>query len=162
MMGFMRLFILVALATTLLVPHAGAQVSGIKNVYVLPMSGGLDQYLALRLTAGGVLQVVTDPQKADVVLTDRIGGHFEQTFEDLFAPKPTEKDKDKTDANTEFARPGMQPLSTSRGAIFLIDRATRNVVWSTFEKSKNSTAAELNRSAERIVDRLAKSQKGKQ
>jgi hypothetical protein len=162
MMGFMRLFILIAMVASLLAPQAGAQVAGIKNVYVMPMSGGLDQYLALRLTESAVLQVVTDPQKADAVLTDRIGGHFEQTFQDLFAAKPSEKDKDKADANTEFARPGMQPLSTSRGAIFLIDRATRNVIWSTFEKSKNSTAAELNRSAERIVDRLAKSQKGKQ
>jgi hypothetical protein len=157
----MRLFLMAALAATLLVPGASAQVSGIKNVYLMPMSGGLDQFLALRLTEGAVLQVVTDPQKADAVLTDRIGGHFEQTFQDLFASKTPAQDKDKQSTN-DFAHPGMQPLRNARGAIFLVARATGDVVWSTFEPSKNSTPAELNRSAERIVGRLAKSQKGKQ
>jgi len=156
----MRLIFITALTASLLVPHAHAQVSGIKNVYVLPMSGGLDQFLALRLAAGGVLQVVTDPQKADVILTDRIGGHFEQTYQEMFAPKPTEKDK--KDGNAEFAHPGMQPLRSARGAVFLIDRSTRNVLWSTFELSKNSTPEEMNRTAGKIVDQLAKSQKGKQ
>ena len=159
----MRLFVIAALAAPLLIP-VSAQVSGIKNVYVMPMSGGLDQYLALKLTEGAVLQVVTDPQKADAVLTDRIGGHFEQTFHDLFGSKTSEKDKsakDKQDTD-DFAHPGMQPLTSGRGAIFLVDRATRNVVWSTFELPKNSTPEELSRSAQRIADKLAKPQKGKQ
>ena len=152
-----------ALAASLLAPHAGAQTPGFKNVYVLPMSGGLDQYLALRLTETGVLQVVTDPQKAEVVLTDRIGGHFEETLDSLFAPKEPVKLSDGKDkpVTTEFGHATMQPLSTGRGAIFLVDRTSRNVVWSTYEKPRNSTPAELNHSAQTIVDRLAKSQKGK-
>lgn len=158
----MRLSFITALAASLLIP-ASAQVAGIKNVYVMPMSGGLDQYLALRITEGAVLQVVTDPQKADAVLTDRIGGHFEETFQDLFAkaPEPSKTpEKGKQDAPVaEFAHQGMQPLTTGRGAIFLVDRATRNVVWSTYELPKNSTPEELNRSAQRIADRLAKPQK---
>jgi hypothetical protein len=159
----MRLFILAAVSVSLLVAPASAQTAGIKNIYVMPMSGGLDQYLALRITESGAFQVVTDPHKADAVLTDRIGGHFEQTFHDLFAPKATEPTKasDKTGTDTEFAHPGMQPLSSGRGAIFMVDRANGNVVWSTFELPKNSTPDELIHSAERIADRLAKSQKGK-
>jgi hypothetical protein len=163
----MRLYFMTALAASLLIP-VSAQISGIKNVYVMPMSGGLDQYLALRITEGAVLQVVTDPQKADAVLTDRIGGHFEETFQDLFASRTPESsktsEKGKPDAPVvEFAHPGMQPLTTGRGAIFLVDRATRNVLWSTYELPKNSTPEELNRSAQRIADRLSKPQKkGKQ
>jgi len=41
------------------------------------MRGGLDQYLANRLTNGGVFRVVTDPKLADAVLTDHMGTEFE-------------------------------------------------------------------------------------
>ena len=58
----------------LLASVAGAAgLDDIKTVYLLPMTNGFDQYLAIRLTTGVVLQVVTDPEKADAILTDRIG-----------------------------------------------------------------------------------------
>lgn len=152
----MKSLLMAALAALLWIPPAPAQVPAGKTVYLLPMAGGLDQYLALRLTSAGVLQVATDPQKADVILTDRIGSHFAETLTELYGPSP-EKDKSSAD----FARPGMQPLSRSRGVIFLVDRGTGNVVWSTFEQTRNSTPDELNHAAERIVERLAKAQKGK-
>ena len=50
----------------------------VKTVYLLPMANGLDQYLASRLTSESVFQVVTDPKKADAVLTDHVGEGFEQ------------------------------------------------------------------------------------
>ena len=55
--------------------HA-ADLAQVRNVYILTMGGGLDLHIANRLTDGHVLQVVTDPQKADAVLTDRLGPRF--------------------------------------------------------------------------------------
>ena len=63
---------------------AHAQVFGVKTVYLLPMAGGLDQYLALQLTSGGVLQVVTDPKKADAIFTDGIGARLEDSLSELY------------------------------------------------------------------------------
>ncbi len=64
MMANMKCLVAV-LAALLSIPAVNAEVAGVKTVYVLPMTGGLDQYLAFRLTSEGVLQVVTDPAKAD-------------------------------------------------------------------------------------------------
>jgi hypothetical protein len=141
------------------IPAATAQVSGVKTVYVLPMAGGLDQYLALRLTSQGVLQVVTDPKKADAIFTDGIGARFEESFASLFESQ--NKDKGEKLGQVEFAHPAMRPLSGNRGVIFLVDRNTRDVVWSTFERPKSSQAEDLNHAAARIVDRLAKVHKAK-
>ena len=44
-----------------------ADLASVKNVYVLKMARGLDQYLANRLTADHVFQIVTDPKLADAV-----------------------------------------------------------------------------------------------
>jgi len=139
---------------------AQAQVLGVKTVYLLPMAGGLDQYLALQLTSRGVLQVVTDPKKADAILTDAIGARLEESFNQLYgAPVDKDKsDKDKTDVS-DSARPNMRPLSSSRGLVFLVNRNTRDVLWSTFERPKNAEPGELKHVAAKIVERLAKDRK---
>jgi hypothetical protein len=127
------------------------------------MASGLDQYLALRLTSEGVLQVVTDPKKADAILTDGIGARLEQSLTELYGA-PVDKDKDKAekkDDNAEFAHPPMQPLTRSRGIVFLVNRTSRDVLWSTFERPKNNQPEELKHAAEKIVERLAKAPKPK-
>ena len=60
----------------------------VKRVYLLPMSGGLDQYLANRLTKVGRFEVVTDPANADAVFTDRLGPAFEDKWNELYPPPP--------------------------------------------------------------------------
>ena len=55
----------------------------------------------------------------------------------------------------------MRPLSGSRGVVFLVDRTSRDVLWSTFERPKNTRPEELKHAAEKIVDRLAKAPKAK-
>ncbi len=160
MMAYMKCLLLAALAALPFIPSARAEVGGLKTVYVLPMSGGLDQYLAFRLTAEGVLQVVTDPAKADAILTEGIGGRFDESFSELFKP-PVDKDQADKSGTTEFSHPAMRPLSGSRGIIFLVNRATRDVVWSTFERPKGNQPDDMNHAAEKIVDRLAKTQKSK-
>jgi hypothetical protein len=77
---------------------AAADLSGVRNVYVMPMARGLDQYLAGRLTSHGVFQVVTDPKLADAVLTDRVGDVLSSQLEALFpTPKPETEDEDETE-----------------------------------------------------------------
>ena len=68
----------------------GADLAGVRTVYVLPMSRGMDQYLANRLANERLFTVVTDPKLADAVLTDHIGESFESQMEALFPPPPAE------------------------------------------------------------------------
>lgn len=144
----MKLLLVAAAAALAL---AAGDVKEIKTVYLLPMANGLDQYIATRLTTDGVMQVVTDPQKADAVLTDKIGKSFEQRLDELYG-KAT-----KTDEST----PGMQPVSRGHGSIFLVDRNSRDVVWSTYQSMSGSMPNELNRMAEKITRQLEKDRKGK-
>jgi hypothetical protein len=160
-MGCMKCISTAVLLALFSIPAANAQVSAVKTVYVLPMAGGLDQYLALRLTSTGVVQVVTDPKKADAILTDGIGARLEENLANLFPPPAKDKDAKDDKLGVEFAHPTMQPLAGSRGVIFLVDRNTRDVLWSTFEKPRNSQPDELNHVAAKIVDRFAKAHKVK-
>ena len=136
-----------------------------KTVYLLPMSGGLDQYLALQLTSAGVLQVVTDPKKADAIFTDAIGARLEDSLNELYGA-PVDKDADKDKGQVRQGRSPtmspspMRPLSTSRGVVFLVNRTSRDVLWSTYERPKNTDPDELKHVAEKIVERLAKANKG--
>jgi hypothetical protein len=159
----MKHFLLAATALLMSTGLSAAGLDDIKTVYLLPMSSGLDQYLAQQLTAGAILQVVTDPQKADAVLTDHLGETFEQNLADLYETKP--KAGDKTAEATEdkgatFARSGMQG-KRGRGTIFLVNRRTREVLWSVYELPKDSRPSGLRHSAGRISEQLAKAIKGK-
>jgi hypothetical protein len=144
-----------------------ADLSAVKTVYLLPMSGGLDQYLAVRLAASGAFWVSTDPALADAVFTDRIGSNFEKTLEDLNTPKTptTSSSKISQDGTGEdhdaFAKPTMQPLSRGKGSLFLVDRKTHVVLWSMFAKPKSSQAQDMNALAGQIVAEIGKSRKPK-
>ena len=77
-------------------------------------------------------------------------------------------DKDKSDKGQvrqgrflDYAQPAMRPLSSSRGVVFLVNRTSRDVLWSTFERPKNTQPEELKHVAEKIVERLAKANKAK-
>jgi hypothetical protein len=161
----MKHFLLAAAALTMSVGLSAAGLGDVKTVYLLPMSNGLDQYLAQQLTAEAVLQVVTNPQKADAVLTDHLGESFEQSLADLYQTKPQAVDKDKADDAAEDKgalppRSGMQG-KRGRGTIFLVNRRTHDVLWSVYELPKDNRPAGLRRSAGRISDQLAKSVRGK-
>ncbi|HLH41207.1 MAG TPA: hypothetical protein VKX39_18805 [Bryobacteraceae bacterium] len=149
------------LLPALMIAALGAQAAGIgevKTVYLLPMSSSLDQYLATHLTSGNVLQVVTDPKKADAILCDRIGATLDDKLNELYGKANPEPDsKDLVDAS----RPVVQSISHARGTIFLIDRKTRNVLWSVYDPPKSTSPGDLNRAAGKITARLAKDLKGK-
>ncbi len=71
-----------------------------KTVYVLSMPRGMDQYLANRLTNSHILQVVTDPKKADAFFTDRIGDAFQAQMDVIFPPPEPANDKAEADEKT--------------------------------------------------------------
>jgi hypothetical protein len=144
----------------------------VHTVYLLSMSNSMDQYLANRLTTDGVLQVVTDPNLADAVLTDRLGIAFEERLKQLYPPPvpPTpevvkDKDKDtepkknslsdalKSDDTVQRTIMGSRP---ARGNFFLVDRRTKQVVWSIYSPGKDTSAHQLSNTAARVVDHLKK------
>jgi hypothetical protein len=154
---------------------AAAELTLGRTVYLMPMGHGLDQFLANRLTRMHVLQVVTDPAKADTILTDQVGASLEDRLKDLYPPPepevkeaPKEAAKDKPDTSAPHGRPsllaetvnkadkpgGMGVSGRSRGTVFLVDVKSREVLWSAFEKPKSSSPQELDHAAERVVKRL--------
>ena len=141
--------------------------STVQNVYILPMSGGLDQYLAKSLTQHRQYQVVADPKAADAIFTDRIGEPFEKKLLELYPPPPPpertkeEKDKDKDkekdkDALSVKEEPlvRMGGFSRNRGNIFLVERASKKVLWSLYKRPKSTLPDDMNRIAESIVASL--------
>jgi hypothetical protein len=81
---------------------------GVKTVYILPKRSGFDQYLANELTSRGVIRVVTDPHRADAVLTDHLGQSFQERMDDLFPPPPKPKAKPSAkvpDIKPDIAKP---------------------------------------------------------
>lgn len=145
---------LLAIAAFASLAFAGVnpQLAAVHTIYILPMAGGMDQFLASRLTARGVFEVVADPKKADAVLTDHIGQAFERQMTDLYSPPPKTSDSDKVGFT-----PPPPPLSTfghGRGSFFLVDRKTRSVLWSVYERPHSSRPDELNHVANRIAGEL--------
>jgi hypothetical protein len=157
-----------------------ADLAGVHSVYILPMRSGLDQFLANRLTNGGVFRVVTDPKLADAVLTDHIGETFEAQLEEMI-PKPEpvkklappatappmKKDKDDdssrsllgsmVDADAKPANPARNStFGRTKGTIFLVDEKSRLVLWSVYDLPKGSDSKEMDRTASDIVSRIKK------
>lgn len=166
----------------------GAQLANVHSVYLLPMTGGLDQYLANRITNSGLFQVVMDPKKADAVFTDRLGDATESRLAELYpeppAPKPAAEAKpeatptagkaeDKPRAESEdtgsaAAKPKeaartahFSTFGKGKGTIFLVDGRKRTVLWSFYETPKGGTSEALDRTATQVVERLKRDLKGK-
>jgi len=153
----MRHFLLILISSAFAM--AQAPVANAKNVFLLPMPGGLEQYLALHLTQEAVLQVVTDSTKADVVIADRIGDDLKTTLAELEHKTPAPQSGKA--GEVDFAKPNMRPLSRAKGTVFLVDRLSGDVVWSTLEQPKSGSIEDLNTAAKRIVEKLAKARAGK-
>ena len=156
--------------------------SKVNTVYILPMAHGLDQHIANRLTREHVVEVVADSARADALLTDRLGGSLEYQLEKLHPkPKPpeesaksesdSESDKDASDSSdkddknvskgrraprmmAEGGPPRANAFGGGKGTLFLVDTHSRNVLWSVYEKPKNTSPDELDRTAKRVVTRL--------
>ena len=64
--------------------------------------------------------------------------------------KTSKDDKDKPD---EGAR-RVGSFSRSRGNIFIVDRKSKNVIWSVYDRPKDTSSGEMSKTAERVVKRL--------
>ncbi len=160
-----------ALTVLLLLAVSNPDLQKVHTVYLLSMSNSMDQYLANRLTSEGILQVVTDPEKADAVLTDRLGLGFEERLKELYPPpappkppaedKDKEKDKKKNDLNSALnsGEATTHPVLGSRparGNFFLVDRRTKQVIWSIYSPPKDTSPHQLSNTATRVVEQLKK------
>jgi hypothetical protein len=178
--GMKRLSILLVSCGALLFCSlaCAADLAGVRSVYILPMRSGLDQFLANRLTNGGVFRVVTDPKLADAVLTDHIGETFEAQLEEMIPnPEPVKKlappamapplKKDDgtsksllgsmVDADSKPANPARNStFGRTKGTVFLVDEKSRQVLWSVYDLPKGSDSKEMDRTASDIVSRIKK------
>jgi hypothetical protein len=143
----------VILLSSLTFGESGPDPREVKAVYLLPMGNGLDQYLADRLTREGLYTVVTDPAKADAIFTDRVGQSFEQAMKELYQPPAEETERDKFGASAE---PVHGASFKARGTVFLVDRASRKVMWSTFVPVSGTQPADVEKRARHIADALGK------
>jgi hypothetical protein len=164
-----RLSILLACSAALL---CGADLAGVRAVYVMPMSHGVDQFLANRLAGSGMFQVVADPKLADTIFTDRIGEAFRVALEGISpTPKPEVKEADakadkgdkagkddkKAKSEEETGNPALNStFGRGRGTFFLVNAKSRAVVWSIFEPPAGSTPKELDRIATDVIGQLKK------
>ena len=140
------------------------QLKQVNTVYILAMTGGMDQFLANQIAASGLFQVVTDPKKAEALITDRLGESFESKFIELYPPPAPpapviDEAKQKSDDKKKDLDLGSGALRVSSGSrgkgnLFIVDRKSRSVLWSIFEPPKDSTPAELSKTAGRVVKRL--------
>lgn len=72
--------------------------SNVQNVFVMPMAGGLDQFLAHQITSAHAFTVVTDAKRADAIFTDRLGDALHTQLEKLYPePKRASADAKKTE-----------------------------------------------------------------
>ena len=146
-----------------------ADLGNTHNVYVLPMSHGLDQYLANVLTAEHVFVIVTDPKMADAVLTDHVNSALQTKLDTLLAtPPPEPKEGEKAEKADTPKGSIFEPLNKvenpadnssvgrSRGTVFLVGTKSRQVLWSIYDLPKDSTSKSLDRIASDIVSRLKK------
>ena len=82
------------------------------------MGNGFEQYVANQIAGQSVYDVVTDPDKADAILTDQIGFRFEHQLDELYPPreKPvaeeSEEDKESKEAGSGL---GFPPTSSRFG-----------------------------------------------
>ncbi|MGA3205734.1 MAG: hypothetical protein ABSF12_24840, partial [Bryobacteraceae bacterium] len=102
----------------------------------------------------------------DAILSDYIGTGLEEKLNTLYGAKKAvepvnkeDKDKDKQQPPA-FGTP-MAGGSRSKGAIFLVDRNTRTVLWSDYVRPKSGQPDELNHVADKIAGRFEKDKRGK-
>jgi len=84
-------------------------------------------------------------------------------------PKPAaadkDKDKDKDSAKAKDAKDDSLVVGSSfsrgKGNVFLVDRASKAVIWSFYQRPRNASPDEMKHVADKIVDRLMNDAKQK-
>jgi hypothetical protein len=142
--------------------------AGVRNVYLMPMPNGLEQFIANQLTSRGLMTVVADPDLADALFTDTVGKAFEKRHLELYPPPPPPKAEDEEEEKDSKKRSQSATsmdvkdmkqertggFSRGKGTIFLVDRRTKTVLWSAYVRPKSSQPRDLDRAAKTIADRI--------
>ena len=93
--------------------------------------------------------------------SDKVGGDLANR---------SDKEKDDKDATSTSRAPRQMPetgpprpnaFGGGKGTLFLVDAHSRAVLWSVYEKPKNTSPDELDRTAKRVVGRLKQDLAGK-
>ncbi len=176
----MKLFCALTVFAAAALATVNPQLHQVKRVYILSMGSGMDQFLANQLTKEGIFQVVTDPKQADAIVTDTVGEALQKKLDDLYAPPPKPKAPEATkpaaDATPSLDVGNSTPVTPTRkdlldgldfsggphsttfgrgkGNFFVVDRSSRVVLWSVYERPKNSTPGELTKTAGKVVRHL--------
>jgi hypothetical protein len=130
-----------------------AQLKDVKSVYFYPMPGGFEQHLASRMVKDHVYQVVSDPKLADAVFTDQISDSFLYKLDHINTPPPPANSSGSMSSmNAEV--PHASSFSRGKGTLFLVDSKSKQIVWSTYEKPKDTLPATLNKTAKKVVEKL--------
>lgn len=158
----MRNLIVLILGAGLCAFAAAPDLSSVRKVYLMPMGGGLDQYLAERITREGPFTVVVDPKQADAVLSEQVGPAFEEQLKDLYPPpKVAAEKKDAQQGEIQMTPSTRRSFSRGRGNVFLVTPGSRQVVWSTYLKMEDRSPQAMHRAARDIVKALKKDLEGK-
>lgn len=136
-------------------PAARPGLASVHKVYLMPMAGGLDQYLAEQLTAQGPFTVVVDPKQADAVWSEKVDPAFGDSLHEMYPPAQPAKPK-KDDSAIQQQPPQKRSFGGARGNIFLVAVSSRQVIWSTYLGPSDRSPKTLHRAAESIVKRLKK------
>jgi hypothetical protein len=165
----MKLFCAFTLLATAAFAALNPRLYDVKRVYILAMGSGMDQYLANQLTKAGIFEVVTDPKRADAIVTDSVGEPLQNKLDDLYPaaaaertqPGASDGDDSKATgkgrlADLDFSGGAVRTSSfgRSKGNFFVVDRSSRVVLWSIYERPKNTTPGELTKTAARVVRHL--------
>ena len=131
-------------------PAAEPPLAAVQKVYLLPMTGGLDQYLAERITREGLFTVVVDPKQADAVWSERVDAGFSAVLDELYA---VPKKEEKSPSGFEPPPAARRSATRSRGNVFLVGVSSRQVIWSTFLGLDDSSPKGLSKAAREIVQK---------
>ncbi len=146
-------FLVFSLLAAAAVP--AAQLKDVKSVYFYPMPGGFDQHLARWIVQDHLYRVVSDPKLADAVFTDQISTGFLYKLDHINTPPPPANNSGSTSTLTTNAEvPRESTFLSAKGTLFLVDAKSKQVVWSFFERPKNSQAVTLDKAAKKAVLQL--------
>jgi hypothetical protein len=151
----MRIHALLLIAALFCAPLAAATnrlSPRFRTVYVLEMANGLDQHLANHLTASRAMWVVLEPSTADAVLTESLDDSFWNWLARNYPPVPGTPSQSGGRGSASRREPSANPRHP--GMVFLVDPRTRVVLWSIWDRPKNSSPAELEHTAEHIAKQL--------
>jgi hypothetical protein len=146
-------YLMLSLAICSLLP--GAKLNDVRSVYLYPMTGGFDQLLAEQIVADHMFKVVPDPKLADAVFTEQLGEAFLYKLDHIHTPPPAAKTSGSTSSmGNEEQAPRMTTFTHAKGTLFLVDIKSKEVIWSTYQKPKNTSSGELHKTAVKVLTLL--------